>query len=250
MIAILSDIHGNLEALEAVLADVASFNVDAVYCLGDIIGYGPDPISCIQHAMMWQIVLQGNFDHAAIGNDDLPGWSGAVHARKTILRFRSQLAQHPNRSSITDFLTSRPTYFVTVDAFHVHGSPRNHLHEYLFPEDIYNDRKMDAITSLFDSLCLCGHTHLPGIFQRKSSGWDYVTPEECGYQYSIAEDKLICNVGSVGQPRDNDSRACYVLFTPHIITFRRVEYDIDRTIQKMRDEGDDDFHGQRLFEGR
>jgi diadenosine tetraphosphatase ApaH/serine/threonine PP2A family protein phosphatase len=111
---------------------------------------------------------------------------------------------------------------------------------------------MADIASLFDSLCFCGHTHIPDIFHRSSSRdrWDYTTPEECDYQYAIAGEKLICNVGSVGQPRDGDSRASYVLFAPDRIYFRRVEYDIDRTIRKMRDAGDDDFGGQRLREGR
>ena len=116
MIAILSDIHGNLEAMEAVLHDAAMFDVHAIYCLGDIIGYGPDPIPCVQRAMKWDVVLQGNFDKAVLGDDDLPGWS-AVHARNTILRFRSQLSQQTDWSIITEFLTSLPSYFAATDAF-------------------------------------------------------------------------------------------------------------------------------------
>lgn len=240
MIAILSDIHGNLEALEAVLHDAATFGVHAIYCLGDIIGYGPDPIRCVQRAMNWDVVLQGNFDKVALGNDNLPGWT-AVQARNTILRFRSQLSQHPNRSNIIEFLTSLPSHLVTPEAYYVHGSPRNHLHEYLFPEDVFNQRKMEAVMSLFDALCFCGHTHIPGIFHCNLSRdcWKYISPNECASQYSITDEKLICNVGSVGQPRDNDPRASYVLFTPGTIFFRRVEYDVDCTIRKMRKDGFD-----------
>ncbi len=251
MIAILSDIHGNLEALEAVLHDAATFDVQAIYCLGDIVGYGPDPVACVQRAMTWDLVLQGNFEQAALGDGDLPGWS-APHARETIFRFRSQLSQQNDRSAITEFLTSLPSHFMAAEALYVHGSPRNHLCEYLFPEDIYNQRKMDAIASLFDSLCFCGHTHIPGIFHRNSSRdrWEHITPEDCDYQYSVTEEKLICNVGAVGQSRDGDPRASYVLLTRGTIFFRRVEYDVDVTIQKMRDDGDDGFRGQRLHEGR
>jgi len=251
MIAILSDIHGNLEAMDAVLQDAATFGVHAIYCLGDIIGYGPDPIPCVRRAMKWDLVLQGNFDKAVLGDDDLPGWT-AVHARKTVLRLRSQLSQQTDGREMIEFLASLPSHLVASDAFYVHGSPRNHLYEYLYPEDIYNERKMDAVTPLFGSLCFCGHTHLAGIFRRNSARdcWEHMTPEECGYEYSITEEKLICNVGSVGQPRDNDPRASYVLFGPGTISFRRVEYDIDRTIQKMLDEGDGGFDGQRLHDGR
>lgn len=251
MIAILSDIHGNLEALEAVLQDAASFGVQAIYCLGDIVGYGPDSVACVRRAMTWNLVLQGNFELAALGDGDLPGWS-ASHARETVLRFRSQLSQQDDRGAITEFLTSLPSHRVVTEALYVHGSPRNHVCEYLFPEDIYNQRKMDAVALLFDSICFCGHTHIPGIFRRNSlrGSWEHFAPEECNYQYPVTEKKLICNVGSVGQPRDGDPRASYVLLTPGIISFRRVEYDVDLTIQKMRDEGDDGFGGQRLGEGR
>lgn len=251
MIAILSDIHGNVEAMEAVLHDAATFGIDAVYCLGDLIGCGPDPIPCVQRAMNWRLVVQGNFDKAALGDDDLPGWT-AVHARKTVLRFRSQLSEHVDRHAITEFLTSLPSHFVATDAFYVHGSPRNHLYEYLFPEDIYNERKLNAVASHFDSLCFCGHTHIPGIIHRNSSRnlWDYLSPAECDYQYSISKEKVICNVGSVGQPRDGDPRASYVLYTPGTICFRCVEYNAERTIQKMCDEGDSGYVSQRLREGR
>lgn len=199
MIAILSDIHGNLEAMEAVLRDAAAFDVHAIYCLGDIVGYGPDPIPCIRRAMKWDLVLKGNFDEAGLGDDDLPGWS-SMEARRTILRFRSQLSQQSDRGAITEFLSSLPSHYAKAEAVYVHGTPRNHLYEYLFPEDIYNERKMNAVAALFGSLCFCGHTHIPGIFRHNMSGncWEYVTPEECGYKYPIAQEKLICNVGSVG----------------------------------------------------
>lgn len=250
MIAIVSDIHGNLEALQAVLQDMAGFDVDAIYCLGDVVGYGPDPLPCVELAMEWDLVLQGNYDKAALGDDDLSGWT-AAEARRTVLRFRSQLARHDDRDAITEFLGSRPSCLAAADTFYVHGTPRNHLHEYLFPEDVYNTRKMDSIASHFESLCFCGHTHVPGLFRPNQSRefWEFLSPAECDSLYSITGDKLICNVGSVGQPRD-DPRASYVLFAPGIICFRRVEYDVERTIQKLRDEDDDGFCGQRVSAGR
>jgi predicted phosphodiesterase len=75
MFAVLSDIHANIEALSAVLADIARHPVSAIYCLGDIVGYGPDPVACLERAMTWNVTILGNFDHACLTNDDLDGWS-------------------------------------------------------------------------------------------------------------------------------------------------------------------------------
>ncbi len=248
MIAITSDIHGNLEALDAVLADAESFGVQAIYCLGDLVGYGPDPIPCVQRAIAWPVVLRGDFERATV-DDNFSRWSTSAPAQTGMIRFRTQLAAHPDREAIQRFLGSLPTFYATQPALYVHGSPSDHTYEYLFPEDIYNQRKMDANTSLFGPLCFCGHTHVPGIFHRDGPGWNFKTPAEIGNSYALSKEKLIVNVGSVGQPRDRDPRACYVLYTPERIQFRRVDYDIDRTVQKIRDQGDDGFGAQRLHEG-
>lgn len=249
MIAILSDIHGNLEALEAVLSDAAAFKVERIYCLGDLVGYGPDPIPCVERAMLWDIVLCGDFDDAAISGDDLAGWS-ALLAAKTVRRFRSELHVHPRRDAIAGFLSTLPTSVQTTEGFFVHGSPRRPLHEYVFPEDVHNPNKMEAIARHFECLCFCGHTHLPGVHHRQGTGWAFLSPADGKETFPISNRQLICNVGSVGQPRDGDRRASYVLLTPEAITFRRVEYDIEQTVQKIRDVGDDAFLGERLREGR
>ena len=251
MHAIISDIHGNLEALDAVLADAQACGATDIYCLGDIVGYGPDPIACVQRAMSWPVVLMGNFDQAAISNSDLDGWT-ALAAKKTIMQFRRSLKQQKLEASVGAFLLDLPRTFSDAEAFYVHGTPRDPVYEYLFPEEIYVPEKMDDIAEGFDRLCFCGHTHLPGIFFRDQAGkWNYMTPEECDHQYVVGEGKTICNVGSVGQPRDADPRSSYVLLDDGKITFRRVDYDIDQTITKIK--GDDDFHdflGDRLHEGR
>lgn len=251
MIAIISDIHGNLEALEAVLADIAVFSVDDIYCLGDVIGYGPDSIACVERAMEWGMVLEGNFEVAATTFEAPIDWGMAVIAEDSVLRFRSELQKHHLCTALTSFLDSLPMCFETADALYVHGSPRNPWNEYLFPEDVHNERKMLAIHELFNSLCFCGHTHMPGIFRPVSAErFEFLAPKECGHHCFIGDQKLICNVGSVGQPRDEDPRACYVLYTPELITFRRVEYDIELTVSKIKDRGGFDFSGERLREGR
>lgn len=249
MKAILSDVHGNLEALEAVLVDAKHNGADEFVCLGDLVGYGPDPIPCIEEVMSWQIVLMGNHDHAAISDDDLSGWTAGA-ARRTILNFRRSLINE-GKQEVGQFLASRPTSHVS-EAFYVHGTPHDHLHEYLFPEDIYNQKKMDAVSKCFDAVCFCGHTHIPGIFvQRKPDTWDYFSSAETQDRVILGNQRIICNVGSVGQPRDDEPRASYVLFDGSEIRFRRVEYDVERTIAKIRADDDfDDLLGDRLGEGR
>jgi predicted phosphodiesterase len=249
MRALISDIHGNLEALEAVLADARHHGATEIYCLGDLVGYGPDPIPCVELAMSWPVVLLGNFDEASTSDEDPPGWT-SESARKTILQFRRILKQNKH-STAGVFLSSLQTSFLDTQALHVHGTPRDHIWEYLLSVDVGNQQKMDEIARAFDGLCFCGHTHQPGVFFITETGtWNHITPKECGNRYQVGRGKVICNVGSVGQPRDADPRACYVLYEKGTIIFRRVDYDIDRTIEKMDlDGGSGDFLGRRLREG-
>ena len=250
MIAVLSDIHGNLEALQAVLSEIERQDVDAIYCLGDLIGYGPDPLPCIEIAMKWEVVLQGHFDQSSLGEDDLPGFAAARHARKTILRFREQLKSHPRRQAIWEFMKERPERFTNGGAQFVHGTLRDPLHEYLFPESIHDQSKLDSISELVDSLCFCGHSHIAGIFAHdQQSGWHYLPQNEVAGKYLIQKSKTICNVGSVGQPRDEDTNACYVLWDNQTIEFRRVPYDIELTIAKIKADSDDDMDGDRYRYG-
>jgi diadenosine tetraphosphatase ApaH/serine/threonine PP2A family protein phosphatase len=135
---------------------------------------------------------------------------------------------------------------------YVHGSPRNHLNEYVFPEDIENERKMTRLGEMFGRVCFNGHTHIPGIFIERSLGkWEFIGPEECETGFPIDGHRLICNVGSVGQPRDGDWRACYVLFDGSRIWFRRVAYDVETTIRKIYAVPElENFLGDRLRDGR
>jgi diadenosine tetraphosphatase ApaH/serine/threonine PP2A family protein phosphatase len=130
----------------------------------------------------------------------------------------------------------------------VHGSARNPLNEYVFPEDIYNQRKMEKIFSLIEHHCFQGHTHVPGIF---TQSMNFISPEEVNYTYRLTDEKTMVNVGSVGQPRDGDPRSCYVVLEDGVITFRRITYDLEKTIQKIYDTPElDNFLGDRLREGR
>jgi predicted phosphodiesterase len=251
--ALISDIHGNLEALEAVLKDIQSQNVTEIYCLGDVIGYGPNPRECIDLVMQCKVVLLGNHDQGAMFDPD--GFNPP--AERAIFWTRGQLESPADtreaKEKRWDFLADRPRLFKENGYLFVHGSARNPLNEYVFPEDIYNQRKMDRIFALVDRYCFQGHTHVPGIFTvaQMEDLYQFHAPDEIEYLHKLDGRKTLCNVGSVGQPRDGDWRACYVLLDGDSIRYRRVEYDIDRTIQKIYDIPDlDNFLGDRLRDGR
>jgi hypothetical protein len=247
MFAIISDIHANIEALRAVLADIERQQVDGILCLGDLVGYGPNPVECVELALSWQLVLMGNYELALILDPE--AWPRAALA--SIVWTKTLLASTGQGRELLAFLADRPRSHRDDGTIYVHGSPRDTLHEYLFPEDIYNQRKMDAIAAHFGQRCFCGHTHIPGVFVHHPDNWEYLTPAECNDVYHLDERKTIINVGSVGQPRDNDPRACYVLYDGRTTRFRRIDYDFETTARKIRDLPDlDDFLGDRLRYGR
>ena len=163
-----------------------------------------------------------------------------------------------------EFLGELPRVHREPGLMFVHGSARNPLNEYVFPEDIYNQRKMERIFSLVERYCFQGHTHIPGVF---TEGLNFVSPEECDFVYTLDDSKALINVGSVGQPRNGDSRASYVILTDEAgnpdgdqpgrpegavrVEFQRVEYNIETTAEKIYAIPDlDNFLGDRLRDGR
>ena len=251
--AIISDIHSNLEALLAVLEDIKKHNVTEIYCLGDIVGYGPNPRECVDLVMKCKMVLLGNHDQGAMFDPE--GFN--LPAEKAIFWTREQLEAPNERRDLKEkrweFLAERPRQFKENGLLFVHGSARNPLNEYVFPEDIYNQRKMERIFALVERYCFQGHTHVPGIFteQVPEDLYQFNSPDEIEYVHVLDERKTLCNVGSVGQPRDGDPRACYILLDGNTIRYRRVEYDIDTTVQKIYAIPDlENFLGDRLRDGR
>jgi predicted phosphodiesterase len=247
--AIISDIHGNLEALQAVLADARAQGVEDVFCLGDIIGYGPNPCECLDLVIdTSRVCLLGNHDQGALFDPE--GFN--TGAERAIFWTRDQL-ENPrgNRTSVDrrwDFLGALPRTHRDGKWLYVHGSARNPVNEYVFPEDIYNQKKMEKLFSLIEFACFQGHTHVPGVFTESRN---FMTPDETGYVYRYEDQKFMCNVGSVGQPRDGDPRPCYVIQEPHQLAFRRVEYDPTVTANKIYSIPDlDDFLGDRIKQGR
>jgi predicted phosphodiesterase len=256
MWAIISDIHANLEGLVAVLEDIGRHKVERILCLGDIVGYGPNPIECLDLVMKKaEFSVLGNHDQGALFDPN--GWSPA--AERAIFWTRDQLERRPagRAGEIADerweYLSGLQRSFREGPYLFVHGSARNPVNEYVFPEDIYHQRKMEGIFGAVEHYCFQGHTHVPGIFveQVSSDLYQFDSPEEVDYTHRLDGRKTLCNVGSVGQPRDGDPRACYVLLDGDTIRFCRVPYDFETTRQKIHDNPElDDFLGDRLREGR
>ena len=139
-------------------------------------------------------------------------------------------------------------HLVVGPVFFRHGSARNPLNEYVFPEDIYNKRKLEKIFALIPRHGFQGHTHVPGVF---TESFEFFSPEELDYQFRLTENKAMINVGSVGQPRDGDPRSCYVVIEDDLVTFRRVEYPLEETVKKIYEVPElDNFLGDRLRDGR
>jgi diadenosine tetraphosphatase ApaH/serine/threonine PP2A family protein phosphatase len=253
MLAILSDIHGNLEALQAVLADAERHGAEAVVCLGDVVGYGPNPGECLDLVRGFRLTVLGNHDQGALF--DPVGFSSP--AERAIFWTRQQLESGSEPRAVREqrweFLAERPRTWREDGRLFVHGSPRSPLNEYVFPEDVYNQRKMERIFALVERCCFQGHTHLPGVFTEEGGDerYRFQSPEEMEYVHRMDDRKLLCNVGSVGQPRDYDWRSCYVLLDGDTIRFRRVEYEVDTTVGKIHAIPDlDPGLGHRLREGR
>ena len=247
MRAIISDIHGNLEALKAVLADIDSRSVDEIYCLGDIVGYGPNPRECIDLVMdRAAVTILGNHDQAALFDPE--GFNASAERAIFWTRGMLETGDPSGNEKRWEFLGELPRMKREEDVLYVHGSARNPLNEYVFPEDIYNQRKMDRIFALVDRHCFQGHTHFPGIFTEDQN---FAKPTEIDNRFQLGSQRSLCNVGSVGQPRDSDNRACYVTFDGETIEFHRIEYDFEQTAAKITEIPElDNFLGERLRSGK
>lgn len=213
--AVLSDIHGNVEALQAVLGDAAG-RTDAVVCLGDVVGYGADPVACVELlAERAQVLTAGNHEHGVTGQLDL-GWFNR-HARAACEWTRQRL-DDDHRA----YLAALPLLVELGDATLVHASP-DHPEEWdylVLPEDGYA-----AFSAFATRLCFVGHSHVPGVWSLGSSGPDHVRGP---VDLELADGRrYIVNVGSVGQPRDRDARAAYAVWDldRSRVTIRRVDYD-------------------------
>ena len=227
---VISDIHANLAALEAVLADAKEHAqpFDIVWCLGDVVGYGAEPNECIDLLRtLPHVCLAGNHDWAVVGKLDLR----TFHEQAAYV---VEWTQEHISSQNMSFLRSRPDLLPQEEYLLVHASPREPIWEYITDVNVAEEN-FEGMTATF---CFVGHTHVPVVFvQDGRTGNVHVSIPSVNVPIVLKRDsKYIINPGSVGQPRDGDPRAAYAIldtatatWTPH-----RVEYPIKLTQKKMK----------------
>jgi diadenosine tetraphosphatase ApaH/serine/threonine PP2A family protein phosphatase len=253
MYALISDIHSNIEALTAVFADIDALGIKDVRCLGDVVGYGPSPVECVDLVMSRvAFCVKGNHDEALIHG----AYGFHMRAAQAIDWTRDQL-QPGFFSGLGvrkrwDWLASLPVRHDEGPDLFIHGSPRDPTQEYLLAHEVSfgPSEKYEEVFASFERLVFVGHSHLPGVIR---SDYETKTPAELGEALKISElagKKAIVNVGSVGQPRDKDPRACYVVVDGDVIRWRRVAYDVARTNERVKETPRlDKSLGERLLAG-
>ncbi len=238
-VACLTDLHANLAALDAVLAALGP--VDAVWVMGDIVGYGPDPDAVVARLRTLDaIAVRGNHDAAALGLIDVHDFNddaarAALWTREQISpETRDWLAALPERREIGDFTL-------------VHGSPRDPTWEYLWSAAAAA-ANLDAFTT---RTCIVGHTHVPLVFRLDGRRMETIEPVD-GTELVLDERRTFLNPGGVGQPRDGDPRACAMLLETETgtLTWRRIPWPIAETQARMREAGLPARLVERLAVGR
>ncbi|MCH6550814.1 MAG: metallophosphoesterase family protein [Planctomycetes bacterium] len=248
--AIISDIHANLEALQVVIEHIDTQTVDRVLCLGDILGYGPNPVECVDLvAERCEWSLMGNHDFGVLYEPTNFNVAAEQAAYWTRAQFEA-VSDNGKAASRWEFLGRLRVRVCDGDFLCVHGSPRRPINEYLFPEDALSSPvKMQQIFERVDKYCLVGHTHVPGVFTDEP---DFYPPGDLSGVYRLTDgEKAIINPGSVGQPRDLDPRAAYAIIDDDRVEFFRLEYDVEAVVGKIHAIPElNDWLGERLKEGR
>ncbi|HEY3216993.1 MAG TPA: metallophosphoesterase family protein [Candidatus Eisenbacteria bacterium] len=234
--AIVSDIHGNLEALETVLADIARHRPASIVCLGDFVGYGASPNECIDR-------LRPLIEHAVVGNHDL---AACGKLKLTYFNSNAALAAQWTETALTaenlQYLRDLPFSVRWLDTLLVHASPAQPEDWHYVLSPVEAQMEMDAYA---EAVCFIGHSHYPGTFDRYNEHVRYSRgPEvrlEKGHRYLV-------NVGSVGQPRDGDPRAAYLLYDDleRVLRHVRIDYDISGAMRRILAAGLPRFLAERL----
>jgi len=249
MTAVISDIHANLEALRAVLADIEKQGADEIVCLGDIVGYGPRPLECLDLVRRTsRMIVCGNHDLALLtfpfGFHEAA--KRAIEWHRTVLEPKP--VAWPRERARWRFIQELPDRREEDGTLYVHASPRDPIMEYVDPND--PPAKRAEMLAVVPRVCFVGHSHRPGV-----------VPEDLRFPRPAAlsqtrfavppGQKAIINIGSVGQPRDSDSRASYVIWNDPLAVWRRVEYDVEKTVNEMAMLPELDVRlGERLRHGR
>ena len=238
---IIADIHSNLEAFEAVLEDAQNHGgFGHTWCLGDVVGYGPDPAACIKLLKQLDpVCVCGNHDSAAVGKIDVGDFSSeAARANRWTA---GQLSAEDR-----EFLSGLPDLLVEDDFTIVHGSPRQPVWEYIS----HSITAADNFRYFATRFCLVGHTHVPFLFEHDGAEVSGSVLRD-GDMLVLGDNRLIINPGSVGQPRDRDPRASYSILDGDEMVLRnyRVTYDVTATQEKMENSDLPDFLVSRIAWG-
>jgi predicted phosphodiesterase len=245
-IAVISDVHGNLEALQAVLGTIDDLGIDQVFSLGDVVGYGPDPAACLELCTARCLVaLAGNHEEAVLSADHTR-MNGV--AREALLWTRAEL----DRRGLTDTLADWPTYHQEGTQLMVHASVEGGTHGYLLEQNRSGMSTFDHVARFIAKnfigyhICYVGHNHLP--FLATTEG--FIHPHEERMAFYVGHERFYVSVGSVGQPRDGDPKACFVTYDGTQVRFVRVGYDWPVTAAKIERAGLPKSLAERLAKGR
>jgi predicted phosphodiesterase len=238
--AIISDVHSNVEALHAVLKEIDKESVAALFFLGDAVGYGSDPNTCTELLQsVSNVFIAGNHDRGAVGLSDVSFFN--IYARIAIDWTRDVLTEENK-----DFLKSVPLTYESEEEniFMVHSSPKD-------PEQWHYIEDKESAVKNFpyfqQTYCFVGHSHIPFIAEQSHNGKTVM----CFTSADIRQGcRYIINTGSVGQPRDGNPDACYVILSGDSIKIKRVPYDILLAQKKMKDSGLPNYLITRLAKGK
>ena len=224
--AIISCVHGNLEAAQAVIEDATRRGVEQIISIGDVVGFGPDPVECVDLVReRCGISLLGCHDQAVV--------EGGAHMPQAAREGLKWAKESLGDERIAWFQTL-PTHYEAAGIVFCHASPREHVTEYLFPDDVRRDqRKLTRAFEKTAKVVFVGHTHIPGVFHENPVRFTPAAQLENYFHYKKGE-KVIVNVGSVGQPRDGDPRACYLEVNKNEMYWRRIEYDVQQVVSKIQ----------------
>jgi predicted phosphodiesterase len=228
-LAILSDIHSNLPAFEAVLGAVSEADVDEVWCLGDVVGYGGQPNECTQIAQeRCDLCLVGNHDLAVLGELEVSAFSPAAAAAV-------QWTRTSSTPDTLEYLRELSPSDETREVGLYHASPRDPVWEYV----LWMDQARECIEVQPARICLIGHSHIALFFEARDGGGPDQSIRgshaQAGTRLDLSEGRWLVNPGSVGQPRDGDPRAAWLELDTEAqkATYHRVEYEIDRAAEAI-----------------
>jgi hypothetical protein len=242
--AVLSDVNSNLAALTAVLTDIETQGIRNILFLGDAVGYGPNPAECMDILRkLADVYLLGRMESCILSSQDI---RLNKNTKKMITWTRQILCSSSDRWK---WLCGLPHMYNANGIMAVHNDPRGLEYKCLLLCNVLGQEStiISDVFPLFSKILFIGDNHVPWIFTKKHGG---KSAAEIGNKFHLNQEKSVVSVGSVGQPRDRDPRACYVIFSNNKIVWKRIEYDIEKTIAKIETCSElDNRFGLRLQEG-